>query len=106
MSGTAFWQETSVGKRLPGQKSYEIRNPLWVSGSRNPRYSGRQIVSSLQLENKQLATASAGSEKTPAELASRFVILPPVGCSSGQILSHFQRESVTGLSQPCECGDY
>ena len=42
-----------------------------LSGTRNPPRSGLQIVSSFQLENKQLATASAGSEKTPAELVSR-----------------------------------
>ena len=47
-----------------------------LSGSRNPRYSGRQIVSSFLLENKQLATASAGSEKTPDELTSRRPSLP------------------------------
>jgi hypothetical protein len=95
------------GKAPSRPEVMQILEPVQrLSGSRNPRYSGRQIVSSLQLENKQLATASAGSEKTPAEDALRHPRLPTVGCSSEPILSRFQRESVNGLSECCEDGDY
>ena len=60
-----------------------------LSGSRNPRYSGRQIVSSFLLENKQLATASAGSEKTPAERETRRRRSPLSGLKFRPISAHF-----------------
>lgn len=52
-----------------------------------------QIVSSFQLENKQLATASAGSEKTSAELTLRCPALLLFGGQFRAISYRLQRGS-------------
>ena len=93
MSGTAFWQETSVEKRLPDQKLYKCWNLTGVCQVRGIR---------LVLACKLFQASSSKTSNWPLLLPDQRKPRPnscrgaPICCSSNADFGRFRQQSAVG----------